>query len=286
MQNTDIDLISGQTRIRTLPGETYRLYPGGSALGMYPLLQEMKPGVDPFSPENLLIFSVSPLTGLPVSGQSGWSLPKALTGTAGDSQAGGFMPVHIKGNGYDSIIIRGKAQKPVYIYIDGENVQIRDAQNAWGKVTGEAEKIIKEDLGEERVEIAQIGPAGEKLVRYACILNMCNRANGRNGTGAVMGSKNLKALVVKKTKPIKPVDRKDQNLTQNVIQRIKANPNIEGLGEHGTDGELEGITAKDTSSQTTGRRILPIAKNHRETMTETILIGRNLSFVRFDANAS
>ncbi len=275
----DIDLTSGQTRIRTLPGEIYRLYPGGSALGMYLLLQEMKPGVDPFSPENLLIFSVSPLTGLPVSGQSRMvvTTKSPLTGTAGDSQAGGFMPVHIKGNGYDSIIIRGKAQKPVYIYIDGENVQIRDAQNAWGKVTGEAEKIIKEDLGEERVEIAQIGPAGEKLVRYACILNMCNRANGRNGTGAVMGSKNLKALVVKKTKPIKPVDPEGfKTFTQNVIQRIKANPNIEGLGEHGTDGELEGTNSEGyliTNNWQKG--YFPAAKKITgETMTETILIGR------------
>ncbi len=239
----DINLSNGTVVTETLDAETYRLYPGGSALGMYLMLREMKPKIDPLSEENLLIFSVSPLTGLPISGQSRMvvTTKSPLTGTAGDSQAGGFMPAHIKFNGYDSIIFRGKAKKPVYVYIDGDQIEIKDGKNVWGKVTGEAEEIIREELGEQKVEIAQIGPGGENLVKYACIMNMCNRANGRNGVGTVMGSKNLKALVVKKSKGNKPVDLENfRKLTGNTKARIKANEGIEGLGEHGTDGELQG----------------------------------------------
>lgn len=275
----DIDMTTEKVTTRTLPGNIYRLYPGGSALGMYLMLQDMKPGIDPLSPENMLIFSVSPLTGLPISGQSRMvvTTKSPLTGTAGDSQAGGFMPVHIKANGYDSIIFRGKAQRPVYVYIDGDKVEFRDGKNVWGKVTGEAEAIIKEELGENRVEIAQIGPGGENLSKYACIINMCNRANGRNGVGAVMGSKNLKALAVKKARPIKPVDPENfKTLTRNIKERIKDNEGIEGLGIHGTDGELEDTNSEGylaTNNWTKG--YFPEAKKITgTTMTETILVGR------------
>jgi aldehyde:ferredoxin oxidoreductase len=148
-----------------------------------------------------LIFSVSTLTGLPAGSQSRLVITtkSPLTGTIGDSQSGGFFPAQMKNNGYDAILFRGRADSPVYLYVDGKNVSLRDAAYAWGKVTGEAEKMIKSELGDEQLEIAQIGPAGENMVKYACVVNMSNRANGRNGTGAVMGSKNLKAVVVKKT---------------------------------------------------------------------------------------
>lgn len=237
----DIDLSNKKYEVRTLDGEIYRKYPGGSALGMYLLLQELEPKIDPLSEKNLLIFSVSPLTGLPISGQSRMvvTTKSPYTGTAGDSQAGGFMPAHIKGNGYDSIIFRGKSESPVYVYIENENVEFRDASNAWGKCTGESEDIIKEELKEERIEIAQIGPAGENLVKYACILNDRSRANGRNGVGAVMGSKHLKALVVKKQKPVKPVDMDNfKSLTKNVKKMIQDNEVVTDIGENGTNGLL------------------------------------------------
>jgi aldehyde:ferredoxin oxidoreductase len=276
----DINLTNQNVTVRTLPGDIYRLYPGGSALGMYLMLQDMKPKIDPLSPENMLIFSVSPVTGLPISGQSRMvvTTKSPLTGTAGDSQAGGFMPAHIKANGYDSIIFRGKAEKPVYIYIDGDNVEIKDAKNIWGKLTGEVEGIIKEELNENRVEIAQIGPAGEKLVKYACIMNMCNRANGRNGVGAVMGSKNLKAVVVKKSKTIKPIDPDNfRKLTKNVKERIEQNETISFLGLHGTDSDLEYHNQEGflpTKNWQTG-----VMDNSEKitgsTMTDTILLKRD-----------
>jgi aldehyde:ferredoxin oxidoreductase len=276
----DIDLTTGKIEIQTLPSNVYRLYPGGSALGMYFLLRDLKPGIDPLSPDNLLIFSVSPLTGLPISGQSRMvvTAKSPLTGTAGDSQSGGFFPAQLKANGYDSVIVRGCSEKPVYIYIDGEEIKICDASNAWGKVTGEAEKIIREELKEEKVEIAQIGPSGEMLVKFANIMNMCNRANGRNGMGAVMGSKKLKALVVKKTKTPQPSDPEAfKLLAGNPKERIKNNPGIEGLGIHGTDGELSATNGEGyliTNNWQKG--FFPEAeKITGTTMTETILTGRD-----------
>ena len=157
-----VDLNTRQTSIETLDAETYRKYPGGSALGMYLMLKEMDPHVDPLSPENMLIFSVSPLTGTPISGQSRMCVTtkSPLTGTAGDSQVGGFIPAAVKCNGWDSIVFRGKADSPVYLYIDGNDVEIRDASKLWGMVTGDAEDAIAEELGHRMFESSIIGPAG------------------------------------------------------------------------------------------------------------------------------
>ncbi len=238
----DIDLSERKFNIKKFDPETYRKFPGGSALGMYILLKDLKPKVDPLSEENILIFSVSLLTGLPISGQSRMTVTtkSPLTGGAADSQAGGYIPIHIKANGYDSIVFRGKSEKPVYVYIDKDKVEFKDAGKAWGKVTGETEEIIKQELKEEKVEIAQIGPAGENLVKYACIINDRSRANGRNGVGAVMGSKNLKALVIKKQKPPKPLHINNfKNLTKNILERIYENKVILDLGENGTNSILQ-----------------------------------------------
>lgn len=130
-----IDLTNESYKVETLPAEIYRKYPGGSALGMYLMMKEMDPHVDPLSPENMLIFSVSPLTGIPISGQSRMCVTtkSPLTGTARDSQVGGYIPAHVKGNGYDAIIVNGKAKKPVYLYIDKDKVEIKDAANVWGQ---------------------------------------------------------------------------------------------------------------------------------------------------------
>lgn len=235
----EINLTNLSYEVKTLPGEIYRKYPGGSSLGMYQMLQNMKPGVDPLSPENLLIFSVSPLTGLPISGQSRMvvTTKSPLTGTAGDSQVGGFIPVHLKANGYDSVMFRGKAEKPVYVYINNDKVEFKDAKNVWGKITGDAEKIIEEEIGDTKIELSIIGPAGENLVKYANIMHKRSRANGRNGVGAVMGSKNLKALVVKKQKTPKPYDMEGfRTLTKDIKERISKNETIVDTALNGTAG--------------------------------------------------
>ena len=242
-----VDLSKKTTEVKTLDAATYRKYPGGSSLGMYLMLKEMEPSVEPLSPENMLIFSVSPLVGLPVSGLSRVCVTtkSPLTGTAGDSQAGGYLPAHIKANGYDSIVVLGKAASPVYIYIDGDKVEIRDAGKMWGKTTDAAEEAIIADLGDNKIESTIIGPAGENLVKYASIIHMRSRANGRNGTGAVMGSKNLKALVVKKQAMPKAHDQEGlKTLTANFKERMEANPTMVDTALHGTAGVVDGHGAE------------------------------------------
>ncbi|MCL1809631.1 MAG: aldehyde ferredoxin oxidoreductase family protein [Clostridiales bacterium] len=232
-----VDLTERTARTEELDAETWRKYPGGSALGMYLMLKGMYPAAGPLTPENMLIFSVSPLTGLPVSGLSRMCVTtkSPLTGTAGDSQVGGFIPAHLAASGYASVVITGKADAPVYLYIDKEKVEIKDAGELWGMTTDQAEEAIARELSGEKTESSIIGPAGENLVKYAAIIHMKSRANGRNGTGAVMGSKNLKALVVKRQQMPKPFDKEGlKTLTGNVKERIAANQTMVDTALHGS----------------------------------------------------
>jgi aldehyde:ferredoxin oxidoreductase len=278
-----VDLNDKKTEVKELDKEIYRKYPGGSALGMYIMLKEMDPAVDPLSPENMMIFAVSPLTGFPISGQSRMNLTtkSPLTGTAGDSQVGGYIAPHVKGNGYDAIVINGKADSPVYIYIDGDKTEIRDAKAMWGKVTGDAEKLIAEDLGENKIESSIIGPAGENLVKYASIMHQRSRANGRNGVGAVMGSKNLKALVVKRTSPQKPADADlFKSLTLNVKERMAANETIVGTTQDGSGGCVEGHASEGfLPSYNWEKGLMPDwEQTAGYTLTDKYLVGRETCF--------
>lgn len=238
-----VDLTNLKTWVETPPESFYRKYGGGSAMGMYYILRETPRGVDPFAPENLLTLFVGVPTGLSISGQSRMvaNARSPLTGAIGDSQCGGFFPAEMKFAGYDGIVLRGRAPHPVYLWIKDGNVEIRDARHLWGKTTGEAEDILKQELGDNKVEIAQIGPAGEKLVRIAAIMNMVNRANGRTGMGAVMGSKNLKAVVVRGTKNIAPADPKGlTRLFRDGTKRIPETSAVQFLHVHGTTGDVAG----------------------------------------------
>lgn len=177
----------------------YRTYFGGQAMGLYYILKQMPRGSDALGPDNVLAVTLSVLTGAPVSGQSrvNANAKSPLTGAIGDSSAGGFWPAAAKAAGFDGFIIKGKSETPVYLWVHDGQAELRDAGHLWGLVTGEAEAGIREELDDAKIEVMQIGPAGENLVRYACIMNMCNRAMGRTGMGAVMGSKNLKAIAVR-----------------------------------------------------------------------------------------
>lgn len=237
----EIDLTTKKIDTIIMPGSIHQLYPGGSALGMYYLLKGMKPGIDPLSPENLIIFSVSPLAGYPVSGLSRMTVTtkSPLTGTAGDAQVGGSIAVNFKANGYDALIIKGKSETPVYIYIDGEDVKICDAQDLWGKFTGETEDSLKAELADKRLDVAAIGPAGENLVMFASIMHKKSRAFGRNGTGAVMGSKNLKAIAIKPKKMPAPFDPEGfKKFVSTAKQDIQANESCVDMRANGTNGGL------------------------------------------------
>jgi aldehyde:ferredoxin oxidoreductase len=196
-----VDLNSNTTGVERPPESFYRKYLGGQGIGLYYLLREMAPGADPLGPGNILTLSLSVVTGSRISGQSRVMVnaKSPLTGGIGDAQAGGYWPAEARAAGFDAIIIRGRAQRPVYLWIHDAEAELRDAEHLWGLVTGDAEELIRQELKDPKIQVMQIGPAGEKLVRYASIMNMSNRAAGRTGLGAVMGSKNLKAVAVRGT---------------------------------------------------------------------------------------
>jgi aldehyde:ferredoxin oxidoreductase len=194
-----VDLTRGALEVEQPPEALYRKYLGGSALGLHYLLQGTRPGVDPLGPDNLLILTLGVLTGAPISGQSRMTAVarSPLTGAVGDSQSGGFFPAEMKFAGFDGIVVSGRAASPVYLWIRDGQAELRPADHLWGKITGEVEDLLRQELGDDKIEVLQTGPAGERGVRFAALMNMANRANGRTGMGAVMGSKNLKAVVVR-----------------------------------------------------------------------------------------
>lgn len=279
-----VDLTHQKTWVETPPPDFYRKYGGGGGMGTFYILNEVPAKIDALSPENMLTLFLGPVTGLPISGQSRMTAnaKSPLTGAIGDSQCGGFFPAEMKWSGYDGIVIRGKAEKPVYLWIKDGEVEIRDASHLWGKLTGESEQIIKKEVGDAKAEVLQIGPAGENLVRFAAIMNMVNRANGRTGMGAVMGSKNLKAIAVRGTsKGIAAAHPK--LLTQMFRDGTKNIPNtpaVEFMSIHGTTGDVAGMhgagglpTHNFNRGQFNGYETIA-----GELMTETILVERDTCY--------
>ncbi|RLG97441.1 aldehyde ferredoxin oxidoreductase [Candidatus Bathyarchaeota archaeon] len=201
-----IDLSSGAVKTEPLKEEVAKKYIGGIGLGIRLLLDNSEAGVDPLSPENPLILTTGPLSGTiaPTGGNGHAFVSKSpLTGGVGEAKSHGFFGSEMKRAGYDAIIFENKAEKPIYIWIDDDNVQFMDAKHLWGKSPQETETLIKEELGDYYIRVAAIGLAGEKLSRIACIMNDRTRAAGRTGMGAVMGSKNLKAIAIRGTKDVK-----------------------------------------------------------------------------------
>ena len=235
-----VDLTSETITVEEPSPDFYRRHMGGSALNLYYLLQEMPANVDALAPENILALSVGVTTGVSISGQSRMTATakSPLTGAIGDSQCGGFWPAKLKFAGFDAVIFKGKAAKPVYLWIDDGKAELRDASHLWGKITGEAEAAIRDELGDAKIEVLQIGPGGEKMVRFAGLINMCNRANGRTGMGAVMGSKNLKAVAVRGSAKPQVADKEAlQELTKWGAKTFPT-ADVAGLGKLGTAGVL------------------------------------------------
>ena len=197
----DIDLTHERIEEKKLNESIAKLFIGGKGLGTYYLIKELRPKADPLGPDNIFILATGPLTGTLAPSSGRWAVvtKSPLTEIYLDSQVGGFFGAYLKHVGYDLVLIRGKANFPVYIYIDKEHVEIEDASNLWGSGCFETEKILKEKYGKD-VSVGSIGPAGEKMVKFATITFDRGRQAGRGGTGAVWGSKNLKAIVIKKAK--------------------------------------------------------------------------------------
>ncbi len=200
-----VNLSTGKTVISPLKEEMAKKYIGGIGLGMYLLIENSQPGIDPFSPDNPLILATGPLSGTiaPTGGNGHAFVSKSpLTNGLGEAKSHGFFGAELKRAGYDAVIFEKRAEKPVYVWIDDDSIQILDAKHLLGKSPQDTEDIIKDDLGDYYIRVAAIGLAGEKLSRVACIINDKTRAAGRTGMGAVMGSKNLKAIAVRGTKDV------------------------------------------------------------------------------------
>ncbi len=176
-----------------------RKYLGGSGFISYFLLKELRQGVDPLGPENKLIFALGPMVGTSVigNGRNGIGAKSPLSGGIAWSQVGEFWGAELKKAGYDSLVIEGRSDHPVYLWINDEEVTLKEAIHLWGKNTKETQEEIRSELGDEKIRVAMIGPAGENMVRYACIMNGLYDAAGRGGLGAVMGSKRIKAIAVR-----------------------------------------------------------------------------------------
>ena len=241
-----INLNNNKIDIEEKDDAFYRRYIGGKGIIAYYLLKELPLNINPLQSENLLIFAAGVLTGAPVAGMSRFAVgaKSPLTGGYGQAEAGGFWGPELKKAGYDAVIVEGKAEKPVYIYIRDELIEIREASHLWGKETGEAQELIRKELGEQSVRIAQIGPGGENLVRYACIINELKHVNGRTGMGAVMGSKNLKAIAVKGSKEIPFADdKKVIEIGKLFIDKYLEHPMIKGFTDYGTIASVKGSDA-------------------------------------------
>jgi aldehyde:ferredoxin oxidoreductase len=200
-----VDLTTGKTRTEKLNEETAKKYLGGIGLGMKLWLENSAAGVDALSPENPLVLALGPVSGtmFPTGGNGHAFISKSPeTGAVGEAVSHGTFGSELKRAGYDAVIITGKADRQVYLWIDDGSIQLLDASSLWGKSPSETEDAIKDELGDYYVRVAAIGMAGEKLSKIACIINEKTRAAGRTGLGAVMGSKNLKAIAVRGTKDI------------------------------------------------------------------------------------
>jgi len=195
---------------------------GGMGLATAIFTREVDPEIDPFDGDNIMIFSVGPFCGtaIPFCGRYFVTAKSPLTKILGEASSGGFFGKELKSAGYDIVIIKGKSQSPVYIWINDGGVEIKDASELWGKGTQETDEKIKELLGNDKIKVATIGPAGENLVKYACIINDKHHAAGRCGMGAVMGSKNLKAIAVHGTGKVPVQDKEKVNAAAKELREL------------------------------------------------------------------
>ena len=204
-----LDLISGKTKTEPLGEETAKDFLGGAGFGIKMITDYQRPGTDAFDPENPIVFACGTFCGVMAPGVSskwGVAAKSPQSNALGEAYSTGFFGSELRRAGYDIVIVTGKADKPTYLYLEDDSVQLMDASHLWGKDNWQTEEMIKEDLGDPGVRVASIGPAGENLVRYGCIINDRLRAAGRTGMGAVMGSKLLKAIAVRGTGDVEVAD--------------------------------------------------------------------------------
>jgi len=231
-----VNLTDNSIQIERPDENFYRRYIGGWGFIAYYLLKEVKPGIDPLGPENKLIVAPGVITGAPIpgSGRNAIGAKSPLTGAFGASEGGGYFGAELKHAGFDCIIIEGKAESPVYLWIHDGEAEIRDASYLWGMHIAESQEAIRRELGDRLIRTAQIGPGGENLVRYACVINDLKHSAGRTGMGAVMGSKRLKAIAVRGHSRVKIADtERTLKIAKEMVDRAAAKPRGAGGVEWG-----------------------------------------------------
>ena len=232
-----INLSDKTAKEELLSEEIARDFIGGPGFGIKYLFDEVKPGTDPLGPDNKLIFAPGPFTGAGIPSASRMSVTgkSPLTGAVGMALSGGEFPAEMKFAGWDAIIVEGKADKPIYVTIKGKDVRFRDASNCWGTLTSDCQQIIKKELGDQNVRVACIGPAGEHLSKIASIINE-RRAVGRKGLGAVMGSKNLKAIAIRGTDSVAIASKEKYKTARSaLLKAFKESPVLYSeFSHHGT----------------------------------------------------
>jgi aldehyde:ferredoxin oxidoreductase len=241
-----VNLTDSKITEEEIPEDIAKQFLGGGALATKYLYDEVKKGTDPLGPDNKLIFMTGPLTGTPCPSAGRYSVvaKSPLTGAWAQANSGGFWAPDFKGTGYDGVIFEGVSPKPVYLVCEDGKAELKDAGHLWGMKTPETTETIQKELG-EKFKVACIGPAGEKLVRIACIMNDIHRAAGRCGLGAVMGSKNLKAIAARGTKrpqiadpeKFRKVSKKQYDLIRDAMLKV-------GLETHGTNLLLDMVNVR------------------------------------------
>jgi len=236
-----VNLTSNKITTEKLSYEFCRKYLGGAGFVSYYLWKEIPAGADPLGPDNKLVFALGPVSGIPLPGAARYCVgaKSPLMGAIAKAESGGWWMAELKRAGFDVIIIEGKSDKPVYLFIQDGEVSIKDASNVWGKQTKETEEIIRKELGDDRVQLVMIGPGGEKMVRYACLMTGNYDAAGRGGLGAVMGSKNLKAIAARGHNL--PKIENEEKLSE--IRKAMSNPSP--MSQTGTGGP--GIAGMEAS---------------------------------------
>ncbi len=242
-----VDLTENRITKEPFPESWGAQFLGGSGVNDWILWNEVGPEVEPLSPENKLIFGVGPLVGtiVPLGSRTHVTTRSPLTGIFGDTNAGGFWSSRLKYAGYDHIVIQGKADRPVYLWVDDDEVVIRDAAHLWGKDVYETDDVLKRELGRD-VSVASIGPAGENLVRFASIMFDRYRAAAKTGAGCIMGSKNLKAVVVRGTKGLavaRPEELRQMAEGLRGGLDIRVSAGVANFAKYGTTGLLMSYNA-------------------------------------------
>jgi aldehyde:ferredoxin oxidoreductase len=236
-----VNLDNQKIRVEKPESVFYRRYLGGWGFIAYYLLKELKGGVEPLGPDNILFFAPGVVTGAPIGGsaRNAVGAKSPLTGAFGATEVGGYVGSMLKLAGVDCLIVEGQSDKPVYLWVHDNKVEIKDAGHLWGLDTGDTLDNIRVESGEKLARAAMIGPGGENLVRYACVINDLKSAGGRTGMGAIMGSKKLKAVAAIGRGTLEMSDPNTvRDFQKRLVKNTRENPG--NLSIYGTGGDVTG----------------------------------------------